>query len=77
MAALALTTVKERLGHLNVDEAVETVKTLGRGSYGVVVEMRVRGLRSVPSVLSLSTCVAGFSSAPCPTSCCVISLTTS
>lgn len=47
MATLALTTVKERLGHLNVDEAVETVKALGRGSYGVVVEIRVRGLRSV------------------------------
>ena len=44
---MALTIVKEQLGHLNVDGAVETVKTLGRGAYGVVVEMRVRGLRSV------------------------------
>ena len=45
MASLA--SARERLRELEVDGVVETGKRLGSGSYGVVMEMKVRGLRSV------------------------------
>ena len=42
---MELDKLQQQLAELEVDGVEQTGKTLGSGSYGVVVEMKVRGLR--------------------------------
>ena len=42
---MELDKLQQQLAELEVDGVEQTGKTLGSGSYGVVVEIKVRGLR--------------------------------
>ena len=45
MALPALAKIRERLAHLELSGVVETGRELGKGAYGVVMEIQVRRLK--------------------------------